>query len=131
MHRSNTEGDPVGKQGEQTKPTFEERLTAKLEQGEYTLVLVLALILWIAGFIGILSHTSQSREVLGLYSRVYFLAMALYSLGFVFWGLLIIPADSISWFKRGINFFQTRTLAAIAWFSVSIFLILSMFVWGR
>jgi hypothetical protein len=115
----------------QSQRSLEERLAPKIDQGEYLLVLVLALMLWIAGFVDLFTHASQEPQVLGLYSWPYFLFLIMYSLGFVFWGLLIFPADSLTWFKKGIHFFQTNTLAGLVWFGVSAALILSMFIWER
>lgn len=116
---------------EQRKLSLEERLTPKLNQGEYLLVLVLALMLWIAGFVDLFTHTSRDRQVLGLYSWVYFAFLAAYSLGFIFWGGLIFPADSLTWFKKGIHFFQSRTVAGLIWFGGSAAILASMFLWER
>ena len=122
---------PANLQAQTHKLSLEERLAPKLDQGEYLLVLVLALMLWIAGFVDLFTHTSKTQAVLGLYSWPFFIFLILYSLGFVFWGALIFPPNSITWFKRGINFIQTHTLVGLAWFAGAAAVLFSMFMWDR
>jgi hypothetical protein len=93
--------------------SIEERLEPKLKDAEYLLVLVLAFMLWTAGFVDLFTHSSQTKTVFGLYSIPYFLVLVLYSLGFLFWGWLIFPARSIDRFKAGLLAIQNRTWLAL------------------
>lgn len=122
---------PAEKPVSETRLSLEERLQPKLDQAEYLLVLVLAMMLWTAGFVDLFTHTSRDPAVLGLYSLPYFGFLLVYCLGFVFWSWLIFPADSLTRFKRGIRFIQERPWLGITWFLASIAVLGSMFVWER
>jgi hypothetical protein len=111
--------------------SLEERLKPKIDQAEYLLLLVLALMLWMAGFVDLFTHTSQDAVVFGLYSLPYFALLLLYSTGFLFWGLLIFPANSLTWFKQGLHFIQTRPVLALGSIGAALLYLASMFVWER
>jgi hypothetical protein len=111
--------------------SLEQRLEPKLREAEYLLVLVLAVMLWTAGFVDLYTHSSQDKVIFGLYSIPYFLVLVVYCLGFVFWSWLIFPAHSIDRFKRGLNAIQSKPWRAISFFLFSGLVLTSMFFWDR
>jgi hypothetical protein len=111
--------------------SLEERLESKLKDAEYLLVLVLALMLWTAGFVDLFTHNSQNKAILGLYSPAYFVFLLVYSLGFLFWYWLIFPPKSIDHFKTGLLFIQTRAWVGIPLFGLFAAILTSMFLLDR
>jgi hypothetical protein len=111
--------------------SLEERLESKLKDAEYLLVLVLALMLWTAGFVDLFTHNSQNKTILGLYSPAYFVFLLVYSLGFPFWYWLIFPPKSIDHFKKGLLFIQTRAWVGIPLFGLFAAFLASMFLLDR
>ena len=93
-----------------TRPpmTLEERLAPKLEQAEYLLLLVIATMLWIAGFVDVFTHTSQDGAVLGLYSVPFFLVVLAFAAVLVALIALIVLPNSIDWLRQRIFFVQDR-----------------------
>jgi hypothetical protein len=113
------------------RPSLEERLEPKLKDAEYLLVLVLAGMLWTAGFVDLFTHSSQNNVIFGLYSIPYFFVLILYSFGFVFWGWLIFPANSIDRFKTGLRIIQKNNWLGLIVFSGFGALFASMFLVER
>jgi hypothetical protein len=111
--------------------SLEQRLEPKLREAEYLLVLVLAVMLWTAGFVDLYTHSSRDKVVFGLYSIPYFLVLFAYFLGFVFWSWLIFPANSIDRFKRGLSAIQRTPGRAMAFFLLPGLLLTSMFLSDR
>ena len=93
-----------------TRPsmTLEERLAPKLEQAEYLLLLVIATMLWIAGFVDVFTHTSQNGAILGLYSIPFFLVVLAFAAVLVTLIALILLPNSIDWLRQRIFFVQDR-----------------------
>ncbi len=99
--------------------TLEERLAPKLEQAEYLLLLVIATMLWIAGFVDVFTHTSQDGAVLGLYSvpfAIVVLGFAIVLIGLI--ALIVLP-NSIDWLRNRIFFVQDRF-----WLGIPLLLVL-------
>lgn len=74
---------------------LEQRLAHKLRDAEYLLLLVLGLMLWTAGFVDLLTSTTEGAPVLGMYSVGGFVALAVFTVGFAGWAALIFPRHSI------------------------------------
>ena len=60
-------------------------LTAKQNQPGYFLIAIIGLALWAAGFIDLVTHTSNPRVLLGRYSIPYALFLLAFAAGFVLW----------------------------------------------
>ncbi|MGQ0600775.1 MAG: hypothetical protein ACT4QE_03660 [Anaerolineales bacterium] len=111
---------------------LEEKLEHKLSQGEYIIPLVMAVMLWTAGLVDLLTYSGYPGPILGLYSIPYFLFILLYAAGFAGWWALIAPRDSITWVKNSIAYLQRNTwagLAAVGVCGVIIFTILEWETW--
>ena len=111
--------------------TLEERLTPKLDQAEYLLLLVIATMLWIAGFVDVFTHTSQDGAILGLYSVPYFVVVLAFGVGLVALIALIVLPHSIDWLRQRIIFAQERFWVGIPILLVFGAVIASMFFIDR
>ncbi len=80
---------------------------------EYLLILVIAFILWTFGFIELLNKTSADPTVFGLYSTEHFLALAVYSIGFLVLGILMARPAHSGWLTGIISYIQQRSWLAI------------------
>lgn len=111
---------------------LEERLQHKISQGEYIIPLVFGVMLWIAGFVDLLTNTTEAGPVFGLYTFPGFIALVLYGLGFGVWWQLIVPRNSVNFVKQAIAYVQNRTwlgLSLLAGFGFVIFTILEWEPW--
>ncbi len=113
------------------KPTIEQRFEPKLKHAEWLLVLVLAFMLWTAGFVDLATHRSQNATVFGVYSIPYAMMLFIYLGGFWAWGRLIFPSDSIDVLRRGVAAIQQRAWLGIALFIAAFGLLGTMLVWDR
>jgi hypothetical protein len=111
--------------------SLEERLDHKLKEAEWMLLLVIALMLWTAGFVDLATHRSRDAVIFGLYSLPYAALLVAYLAGFWAWGRLIFPRDSIPLFKEGIHRIQTNPWLGIATFVGAGVILGSMLVWDR
>jgi hypothetical protein len=109
--------------------TLEDRLRPWLDQGEYLIPLVIALMAWAAGWVDLLAYQSPANPIIfGRYSPPYFAVLAAYTLGFGVWIWLIGSLSALERLKRGIAFVQRRPwLYALAWLGFAA-VIWSMFV---
>lgn len=105
---------------------IEERLEPWLTPAQYTLVVVLALLFWVGGFVDLFTHTSNGGTIFGLYSPEFALAVLSYSvLGFGLWGgLLFWPkGKGVALFKRAIAYIQDR-----AWLGIGLLLVFAALI---
>jgi hypothetical protein len=110
---------------------IEEQLEPWLTPAQYTLVIVLALLYWIGGFVDLFTHSSTDGIVFGLYSPLFALVVLAYSMfGFGLWGgLLFWPkGKGIALFKRAIAYIQDRAWLGIGLLLVFAALIVSMVI---
>lgn len=108
---------------------FEQRVA---ESAEYLLILTFVVIFWMAGFVDLFTHTSEPKEVFGLYSWPFFLGILLYAAGFVVWGWFLFRAQGLDQFKKVIAYIQAKTWLGMALMLVFVLLIASMYIyWER
>ncbi len=110
---------------------LEERLAHKINRAEYLLPLVLAAMLWIAGFVDLLVHPSPEPQLFGRYSIVFFLAMIVYALGFVGLYGLIVPRDSLERVREAIGYVQARTWLSLLVVGASLAVAASILLWNQ
>lgn len=110
---------------------LEERLAHKINRAEYLLPLVLAAMLWIAGFVDLLVHPSPDPQLFGRYSLVFFVAMLVYALGFVGLYGLIVPRESLERVRAAIGFVQARAWLGLAVVGGSLALAGSILIWNQ
>ncbi len=111
---------------------LEEKLEHKLAQAEYIIPLVIGLMLYVAGFVDLLTNTTPGGAVLGVYSLPLFAVLLVYAAGFGGWWWLIVPRDSVDVVKRGIAYVQRRAwlgLLLSAAGGAVIFSILEWYFW--
>lgn len=108
---------------------LEERLEHKISQGEYIIPLVLGSMLWIAGFVDLLTNTTENGTVFGWYTLPSFIALVVYSLGFGVWWQLIVPRNSVDFVKRVIADVQNRAWLGLGLLAISGALIFTIFEW--
>jgi hypothetical protein len=107
---------------------FEHRVA---QSAEYLLILTFVIIFWMAGFVDLFTHTSEPREVLGLYSWPFFLVIVVYGAGFILWGMFLFHARGLDLFKETIAFIQKRAWLGGAILLVFTALIASMYILGE
>ena len=108
---------------------LEQKLEHKLSQGEYIIPLVLAVMLWTAGLVDLLTYSGYPGPIFGLYSIPYFLCLLLYTAGFAGWWALIAPRDSIVRLKQAIAFLHRNTWAGLAAMGACGAIIFTILVW--
>ncbi len=110
---------------------LEERLAHKINRAEYLLPLVLAAMLWIAGFVDLLVHPSPEPQLFGRYSIVFFLAMCVYALGFAGLYWLIVPRESLERVREAIGYVQARTWLSLLVVGASLAVAVSILLWNQ
>ena len=111
------------------KPTrVEDWLTAKQNQPGYFLIAIIGLALWAAGFIDLVTHTSNPRVLLGRYSIPYALFLLAFAAGFVLWLGALLRHDGAQRTERVVRFVQSRMWLSLAVFGLCATLIGSMFL---
>ncbi|MBI5302104.1 MAG: hypothetical protein HY868_08210 [Chloroflexi bacterium] len=110
---------------------LEKKLAPKLSHAEYILLLVIAVMLWTAGFVDLFTHTTPDGQIFGLYSAPFFILLVLYTLGYAFWFGLIVPRDSITWLKRGLAYIQNHAAVGVTILAALGAILFTMFVWDQ
>ncbi len=107
---------------------FEHRVA---QSAEYLLILTFVVIFWMAGFVDLFTHTSEPKDVLGLYSWPFFILLLVYAAGFVLWGMFLFQPNGLERFKATIAYVQSRAWLGIAIMLVFVALIASMYIFGE
>lgn len=110
---------------------LEKKLAPKLSHAEYILLLVIAVMLWTAGFVDLFTHTTPGELIFGVYSAPFFVLLVLYALGYAFWFGLIIPRDSITWLKRGLAYIQNHAAVGLTLFAAFGAILFTMLIWDQ
>lgn len=113
------------------KLSVEQRFEPKLRHAEWLLLLVIALMLWTAGFVDLATHRSRDAIIFGIYSVPYALMLLVYLAGFWAWGRLIFPADSINLLRNGITVIQQHSWLGLGVFAAAFGLLASMLLVDR
>lgn len=118
----------------QTAPqSLEDRLRPWIDQGEYVIPLVIALMVWSAGWVDLLAYTSPANPIIfGRYAPGFFAVLVAYTLGFGVWFWLIGTLKGLQFLRQGIAFVQRRPwLYVLAWlgFGVIIWSMFSVSYW--
>jgi hypothetical protein len=92
------------------------------------LVAVLGLTFWVAGFVDLVTHTSNPPTLLGRYSIPFALLLMVYTAGFLFWLNVALRAQGRHQLQYTIQFIQQRTWLSLGVFGMCIALIGSMFL---
>jgi hypothetical protein len=107
---------------------FEHRVA---QSAEYLLILTFVVIFWMAGFVDLFTHTSEPKDVLGLYSWPFFIALLVYAAGFILWGMFLFHPKGLDRFKATIAYIQSRAWLGIVIMLVFVALIASMYILGE
>lgn len=107
---------------------FEHRVA---QSAEYLLILTFVVIFWMAGFVDLFTHTSEPRDVLGLYSWSFFILLLVYAAGFILWGMFLFHPKGLDRFKGIVRFVQERAWAGVSILLVFAVLIASMYIFGE
>ncbi len=107
---------------------FEHRVA---QSAEYLLILTFVVIFWMAGFVDLFTHTSEPKEVLGLYSWSFFILLLVYAAGFILWGMFLFYPKGLDRFKGIVRFIQERAWVGVPILLVFAILIASMYIFGE
>lgn len=96
---------------------LERRLQPWIDQGEYIITLVIALMAWSAGWVDLVGFVSPANPIIfGRYAPPFFAVLVAFTLGFGLWIWLIRSLKALDRMKQGIAFIQRRPwIYALTW----------------